>query len=260
MALLKQLYFLVLPLLLFTSIPLALFATLTSILALAILLFRVLLIYAELAIAVIPYYVLGFHFSSQSTNFNSVASADRSRYFPITSGAYSTSPTSRRRLRRNSSATSDSHSHSSSITPVGSEAQLHIPLSSSVGAARDFEGVGGWRVGGADDDVLWTSMNSRLELPADHVRRHRRSATSGSQNFIFRSEKTILAGAEMATQVMESNVGRARTPLENLAREREEYFGVGVSPKTIKKQPSIVTSTSVSSGSSKGSGLNMKRF
>lgn len=54
----------------------------------------------------------------------------------------------------------------------------------SGGAERDFEGIGGWRVPGSDDDdVLWTSMNSRLELPAivdDRKRHHQRSLTSGS--------------------------------------------------------------------------------
>lgn len=37
--------------------------------------------------------------------------------------------------------------------------------------------------GSDDDDVLWTSMNSRLELPAildDRKRHHQRSLTSGS--------------------------------------------------------------------------------
>ena len=52
------------------------------------------------------------------------------------------------------------------------------------GAVRDFEGVGGWRIPGTvDEDVLWTSMNSRLELPAivDGGRHfHHRSRTSGS--------------------------------------------------------------------------------
>ena len=55
---------------------------------------------------------------------------------------------------------------------------------SGVGAERDFEGIGGWRVPGSDDDdVLWTSMNSRLELPAildERKRHHQRSLTSGS--------------------------------------------------------------------------------
>lgn len=142
---------------------------------------------------------------------------------------------------------------------MGSEAQLHIPLSTSVGAARDFEGVGGWRLGGADDDVLWTSINSRLELPADHVRRHRRSATSGSQNLNFRNERTSGNGADAEVVVMESNVGRVRTPLESLTRERDEYFGAGATSKSIKRQPSVGASASVSSGSSKGSGLSMKR-
>lgn len=50
---------------------------------------------------------------------------------------------------------------------------------------RDFEGVGGWRIPDSeDDDGLWTSMNSRLELPAISDERrhnhHHRSWTAGS--------------------------------------------------------------------------------
>ncbi|KAL8836113.1 MAG: hypothetical protein Q9176_006493 [Flavoplaca citrina] len=47
---------------------------------------------------------------------------------------------------------------------------------------RDFEGVGGWRIPNTEgEDILWTSMNARLELPAftdGHFRHHRRAVTS----------------------------------------------------------------------------------
>lgn len=51
------------------------------------------------------------------------------------------------------------------------------------GPVRDFEGVGGWRFPGPDEeDTQWTLLNSRLELPAapERKRRHRRSLTSSS--------------------------------------------------------------------------------
>ncbi|KAL9031363.1 MAG: hypothetical protein Q9196_000618 [Gyalolechia fulgens] len=46
---------------------------------------------------------------------------------------------------------------------------------------RDFEGVGGWRIPHTErEDILWTSINARLELPAladGRHRHHRRSIT-----------------------------------------------------------------------------------
>ncbi|MCJ1480748.1 hypothetical protein MMC06_000903 [Schaereria dolodes] len=75
------------------------------------------------------------------------------------------------------------HSDTGSVTPK----ILDLPSYGIFPGAtdRDFEGVGGWRFPGPDDaeDVLWTSMNSRLELPAtvgERQRKHQRSHTSGS--------------------------------------------------------------------------------
>ena len=75
-----------------------------------------------------------------------------------------------------------SGSNGGSTTPRVPDSGLGVY--SGGGAVRDFEGVGGWRIPGTvDEDVLWTSMNSRLELPAivDGGRHfHHRSRTSGS--------------------------------------------------------------------------------
>ena len=63
--------------------------------------------------------------------------------------------------------------------------------------------MGGWRVPGTEDeDALWTSMNSRLELPAmvDGRRHfHHRSRTSGSLTAVSLSLKSPIQS-------------RARTP------------------------------------------------
>ena len=59
MALLYPSYSLILPFLFIFTIPIAIFATITTTLAFSILLFRAILIYIELAFAVIPYYLLG---------------------------------------------------------------------------------------------------------------------------------------------------------------------------------------------------------
>ena len=79
---------------------------------------------------------------------------------------------SRHKTRRSSAG---SGSNGGSITPRIPDTGLGI---------RDYEGVGGWRVPGtADEDAIWTSLNSRLELPATvdgRRRNHHRSRTSGS--------------------------------------------------------------------------------
>ena len=71
------------------------------------------------------------------------------------------------------------------------------------GVVRDFEGVGGWRT--EDEDAIWMSLNSRLELPAmvDAPRRnHHRSRTSGSLATISLPLKSpVRSGARTPTSV-----------------------------------------------------------
>ncbi|TVY22513.1 hypothetical protein LHYA1_G008410 [Lachnellula hyalina] len=223
---LNPLYTVTLPILFLFSLPVALFACLTTILAFIVLLFRVSLIYIDLAAAVIPYYLLGI-----TPN----ASLPEEKTGP--------SPTqipSRRRRRRSSSNLS-----TGCLTPnaLGSSSSV-VGLS----LTRDFEGVGGWRLRAEEEEEeVWTKINSRLELPAEHGRRHRRSATGGLE---------MRGGKEGNGAVM--NSGRARTP--PVGREEEYgYFvmqrGREVSPKVGRRDASAGTT----SGSSKGSsGLNMK--
>jgi hypothetical protein len=239
MALINYTYGIILPFVLLFSIPLAIFATITTTFAFSILLFRVALVYAELALAVIPYYLLGIA--------NSPNSLTRTK--PI-----STPPaqSSRRRKRRSSGGSGAS---ADSITPVASD--INFGLNQSIGPQRDFEGVGGWRIDApSEDDMLWTSFNSRLELPADHVRRHRRSLTSGS----IPGERRVDRSYSPETTVTSPNTSRARTPpTQNI--NVEGYFPiVPGSPKVLKKMPSTMTASSGSSGSTKSSGgLSMKQ-
>ena len=88
---------------------------------------------------------------------------------------------SRRKSRRSSAGSG--YSNNGSMTPKIPDSS-GLGIYGSGGIERDFEGVGGWRIPGSDDDdVLWTSMNSRLELPAlvdERKHNHHRSVTSGS--------------------------------------------------------------------------------
>ncbi len=155
------------PFLLLISVPLALFAFLTTTFAFSTLLFRVLVVYAELGVVLIH-----DQFASQTTSRN------------IQSPLRASSPAlGEKEHRRKSRRSSVGSGNSGSLTPKVPESS-GLGIYGSGGIGRDFEGVGGWRFPGHnDEDVLWTSMNSRLELPAnvdDRKRHHRRSLTSGS--------------------------------------------------------------------------------
>ena len=228
MTLLNPVYALIVPFLFVFTLSLAIFATLTTTFAFSILLFRVTLIYIELALAVIPHYLLGPKLSSQRP-----------------SASHNTSPGSiavpRRRKRRSSTSSNIS---AGTITPIPGDTSLG--LSQSVGPTRDFEGVGGWKLGDAsDDDTLWTNINSRLELPAHHERRHQRSLTGEGK---------------VRSYSPEMNTARARTPpTHGTVFAGDGYFPqVPTSPK-LKKSSS--TGASTSSGSSKASStvLSMKQ-
>lgn len=260
MALLDYYQILIIPFILTFSIPLALFATITSFLAFTILLIRVLIIYAELAVAVIPYYILGL--TSPKGPDASLLLSNTGHSSPNTP-----SPPSRRRKRRTSSASNST----TSLTPVPSA--LNLPLPQSIGPQRDFEGVGGWRLDApSDDDSLWTNMNSRLELPADHVRRHKRSLTSGSMPLpsgtITMASERRRGGERSYSPEMEKvamvgmspNTSRARTPPSSIGGGAEGYFPSPASLKGLKKNsPPGGANGSGSSGSSKGNGgLSMR--
>lgn len=239
MAIVNPVYGIIVPFLFFFTIPFAILASFTTIFAFSILFFRVLIVYIELALAVIPYWILG-----QRTSYS-----PPSPQIPRTK-SFSNSTNGRRRKRRGS--TSSNLSATGSITPISGENGLG--LSQSIGPTRDYEGVGGWRLDNpSDDDGLWTKINSRLELPADHVRRHHRSLTSGSLPGSSRINRSYSPEALM-------NTSRARTPPSSTTG-MEGYFPQVVSPqKASKRTPSASTGLSGSSSSSKGSSvLTMKQ-
>jgi hypothetical protein len=243
MALLNYTYGLVIPFILLFSIPLAIFATVTITLAFSVLLFRVALVYAELAVAVVPHYLLGITKPKQSIS--------RTKFFsnPL-------SVPGRRRKRGSSGASGAS---GESITPVASD--INFGLNQSIGPQRDFEGVGGWRLDvPSEDDSLWTSFNARLELQADHVRRHRRSLTSGSMPA---DRRRIDRSYSPEATITSPNTSRARTPptFTGGFAAGEGYFPPqSGSSRVLKKMPSNMTTASTSSGSSRGSGgLSIKQ-
>lgn len=185
------------------SIPLVIFATLTTTLAFSTLFFRVLIVYAELAAALIQDQFAPHSISNKSKKSGKAKLPHRGTVYYRRSG------------RRSSTASGSSHGGES--TPKAPE-MSGLGVYGSGDSARDFEGVGGWRLPGSDDDEsLWTNMNSRLELPTmtdGRQRHHHRSQTSGSMtNMPLPSMSPTSSRARTPTR---GQVGRPSSP--------EEYF------------------------------------
>ncbi|POS78388.1 hypothetical protein DHEL01_v203217 [Diaporthe helianthi] len=201
MAIINPVYALIVPFLFVFTIPLAVFAGITTTLAFSVLMFRVAVVYVDIAVNMVPQYLTGrrvypFPRGYASTLLSTTEASSNVPPSPVGSGTNSP-PTSRQivrhhRRRRTSGASLQSVG---SITPVddhpngalGSSAGVSkrnsfMMMAPSIGIDRDFEGVGGWRLGGRnpdDDDDAWTHINSRLELPLDHQRKHHQRSPSG---------------------------------------------------------------------------------
>ncbi|KAF2261329.1 hypothetical protein CC78DRAFT_359363 [Lojkania enalia] len=207
----SPLYMLGPPLLLLVSIPLAAFAVVTTAFAVSTLAVRVSIVYFELSVALLHAYV----FPPPPKPTSKRASPPR------------TSP-HRARHRRSSGSGSASQDLAPPNPPrLRNKSTSSASFASLVGTSeltRDFEGVGGWRVPGDDEEeALWMGMNSRLELPAAiPKRKHQRSLTSGSQRWTWSPEA-------MRMSPMQS---RSRTPVAN---GEERYLGEDYFPP----QPSI---------------------
>lgn len=189
------------PLLLLVSVPLFVFAFFTTAVAFSTLLFRVLLVYADLAAALVKSQLLHHH-----------APTTESSPPPPTKGSRTSASLSRRR----SSSSGESQIFGGSRTPRSAESS-GFGIYSAGTMQRDFEGVGGWRIPNTEgEDILWTSMNARLELPAfseGHHRHHRRTMTSGATSALVRPGFSEHQGGGISPSV------RCLGPVN-----REEYF------------------------------------
>ncbi|KAK2595973.1 hypothetical protein QQS21_006503 [Conoideocrella luteorostrata] len=248
MALLNPVYAFVVPFLFLVTVPLALLAGITTTLAFAVLIFRVLIVYLDVALSLIPQSLasIKFHTSYVShearlpATFNS--SAVSSNEDSSTASSINQQPLFQRRRRRRPSSSISILSSAGSTTPVG---EFGLGLMPSVGPERDFEGIGGWRSG--DDDDVWTTINSRMELPdRGFGRHHHRSSSSGGVTTPgdggVLMMKTRRRSPESRTAGLSSpNSSRARTPsasrLHSLTTigQSDGYFPLTMSPKASKK-------------------------
>ncbi|CAL3965398.1 hypothetical protein PZA11_001849 [Diplocarpon coronariae] len=246
MAIFNPVYGIILPFLFMFTLPIAIFASVTTTFAISILFFRVLIVYIELALAVIPHWLLG-----EPPQLSHQQHQPRES-FPRTKSFGTSKP--RRKKRRGS--TSSNLSATGSTTPISGGNENGIGVGMGVGPTRDYEGVGGWRVDSpSEEEGLWWKINSRLELPADHgIRRHHRSLTSGSVPASTRGYSP--------EATMHMNTSRARSPPSsahgngNSNGTGDIFFpNVPVSPRGGRRTGSISTSSTSSKGST---GLVMK--
>lgn len=194
------------------SIPLAIFAVVTTSIAISLLSFRALAVYCRLAIAIV-----GAWLSPSPTKPMPLR---RSPYMPSSARP---SPT-RQRHRRTSTASTTSSQDTGINSAHTSRLLKHKnnSLTALIGTSeltRDFEGVGGWRVPGDDDEeALWMGINSRLQLPAETpTRRHARSLTGGAipaQRWSAGSEAFRMSPVQ----------SRARTPVRFAIDDESGYF------------------------------------
>jgi len=236
--------------LLSVSIPLAFFAVVTTSIAVSLHSFRAITVYCRLSIAII-----GAWLSPSASNPVPLRA-------PLMPSSARHSPTGQRHRRASTASTTSSqdaalHSaHTSRLLKHKNNSLTALIGTSEL--TRDFEGVGGWRVPGDDDEeALWMGINSRLQLPAETpTRRHPRSLTGGAS-----PGQRWSAGSEAFR--MSPVQSRARTPVRSAVEDGSGYFPVqptsnsrrGSAGSESAKQHNRRKSGSGSSMSSTASGL-----
>ncbi|KAG6011145.1 hypothetical protein E4U43_008494 [Claviceps pusilla] len=257
MALLNPVYAFVIPFLFVVTVPLALLAGVTTTLAFALLISRVIIVYLDIALSFIPQSLATVTSHRRYIRLRDqlpAATAATAAHSPASSNEECSKASSihqqslyQRRRRRRPSSTVSFLSSGGTATPVG---DTGLGLMPSVGPDRDFEGIGGWRVG--DDDNLWTTINSRMELPdRGLVRHHYRTASGGGPTtpggdggvLMMKTRRRSPEARAVARTASSPNSSRARTPslsrFQNLTSLGipDSYFALNSSPKVTKKLP-----------------------
>ncbi|KAF1850815.1 uncharacterized protein K460DRAFT_400856 [Cucurbitaria berberidis CBS 394.84] len=192
------------------SIPLATFAVVTTSLAVALLSCRALVVYFQLGVALVNAWLFPL-LPKSSSLYHSPSAASPGRL----------SPTHQRNRRSSngSSASQDTTIPSAHTSRLRGKSGSFSSIIGTSEITRDFEGVGGWRVpGDEDEEALWMGINSRLQLPADvPIRRHKRSLTGGaspSQRWSWSPEALRMSPVQ----------SRARTPVRFAVDDEGDYF------------------------------------
>lgn len=232
MALLNPLQLLVFPFLLVVSLPLAIFAGATTILAFMVLFMRLFFVYFDVGLETLRYVLLGHQQGQQllvSPANSRRPSAPTSPRLSRSASPGEASPPSQRRRRSRAGSVAN-------ITPlIGGLGGVSIAPKSSLD--RDFEGVGGWRNNAdPEDEHAWESLNSRLEIP-DQRHHHRSQSTTAallgvnvSAPGLFKSPSVAAINPQDLRKGSASspNSSRSRTPTRRMEGfttvERDGYF------------------------------------
>lgn len=251
MALLNPVYAFVVPFLFVVTVPLALLAGITTTLAFAVLIFRVVIVYLDVALSLIPQSLASFKLHRRYVAHDTRMPATLTTSFGSSNGDSSAASSAHplllhRRRRRRPSSSISIMSTGGSTTPIS---ELGLGLMPSVGPERDFEGIGGWRSG--DDDEVWTTINSRMELPDRQFgRNHYRSPSGGGATtpgdggvLMMKTRRRSPESKASARTATSPNSSRARTPsasrMQSLTAfgNSDSYFPLTMSPKATKKMP-----------------------
>ncbi|KAF2623263.1 hypothetical protein BU25DRAFT_350567 [Macroventuria anomochaeta] len=192
------------------SVPLAIFAVVTTSIALSLLAFRGFIVYTQLGTA-----LLGAWLSPAPPKPIAL------QHQPPSPERTSPPRNHHRRSSSNGSGTS-SQDTAVPVSRFGPKSGSFTALLTEGGPTRDYEGVGGWRdTGNEDEEALWMGINSRLQLPAAiSGQRHQRRHTGGqspNQRWSWSPETFRMSPVQ----------SRARTPNRVLASEgynNGDYF------------------------------------
>jgi hypothetical protein len=222
-------------LLLIISLPLAIFAVATTVLALLTLCIRVVVVYSDLCIVLLRQLLFRRSkdlVSAPPTPRQYVQQADGKRKVPL-----SRAPS----VRSRKSSTSQSESPVFENKTRAARSDSYASLLGIGVPNRDYEGVGGWRLVkdvDADetdsDDERWLNMNSRLELPLgtpipvtgslssatvnSNGKRHNRSLTGSSGRVNFNGESMRMSPVASRTPAI-------RTPVAGSKQQEDEDAG-----------------------------------
>lgn len=223
MGLINPLYALTIPSLVLITLPLAILATITTTLAFSVLFLRAIVVYLDIAVSFVPQSLTG----PSSSSAQQQAQAQRARTLRLAqsppppplvlSSPHSSTRSLHPRRRRRSSASVVS-------APISERGLGLIP---SVGAERDFEGIGGWRRANGqgqsddEDELAWTTVNPplQLQLPRHHARTASGPSGGGGTTtpgeggtyLMMRSGRTRSPEARPSKRTS-PNSSRARTP------------------------------------------------
>jgi hypothetical protein len=239
--------------LLLVSIPLAVSAIATTFVAVAALLCQGLVVYFNLGTALLIAWL----------SPPSKPPAAHKQPLPSTSSPEQLSPQRHRNRRSSNTSNASSQDTTVGVSSLAPKSGSFTALSCSNDMRRDYEGVGGWRDTGDDnEEALWMSINGRLELPAGPpLRRHQRSLTGGATP---NSRRNRSPEAIRMSPVQ----SRARTPMKQTVDDRygnADYFPLQPLPSSRSasnisdpsKKHQRRKSGSASSTSSAASGIMM---